>query len=216
MSVILVSGSGTGIGKTWVARALVRHFEARGTRHLQVIKPVETGVRPGCPEDAPFVAAGLAAHATLHTCAEPMAPLEAALREGQPLDFAALVRETRARSGTGVTLVEGAGGLGVPLAEDGRDWADFALAIEAEAVVLVVPNRLGMINHWRLLCHYAQRRGLRAGAVLNVLEDVAEPIDQANRKWLARSCLPWWGTLSDNCLHWQPEAPKCFFPRHDA
>jgi dethiobiotin synthetase len=80
-------------------------------------------------------------------------------------------------------LIEGAGGLAVPLDEAGHDWADFARAIRADATLLVVEDRLGAINQGRLLAAYAKSKRLpRPLFLLNRIRPLAPAIQSSNRE----------------------------------
>jgi dethiobiotin synthetase len=90
--------------------------------------------------------------------------------------------------------VEGAGGLAVPIDPDGADWADFARAIEADRVVLAVPDRLGAINQSRLTVAYARAKGLPCGIWLNEHEPAEETVRASNREGLRACGVPLWGS----------------------
>lgn len=216
MPTVFVSANDTGAGKTWVTATLARRLAARG-EIVRVVKPVETGVGPGDPGDTGFVLDALQSEVTLlgkvsarvlRRYTRPLAPVEAARLDGAPFSFDELAAETRAQTKVGWLVVEGAGGLAVPL-EDGaspRDWGDFARAIRADRVVLVVEDRLGAINQARLLAAYAKARGLNAGWWLNQVDVGADPGARAtNEQTLARLGFPLWaaqdhGALSPRCL----------------
>ena len=107
--------------------------------------------------------------------AAPLAPLVAARAEGRSLDLrsvASAVRDVAERHE--VTLVEGAGGLLVPV---GTDWTMADLAVELALPMLVVARAgLGTVNQTLLTVAEARRRGLRVlGIVLNGLEDESTP-----------------------------------------
>jgi len=101
---------------------------------------------------------------------DPLAPALAARRQGVDLDLehiAALV--TRFAAGCEVGLVEGAGGLLVPLAGQAT-FADLA-ALCGLRVLVVVGNRLGCVNHAALTMRWAETAGLDiAGYVVNTLQ----------------------------------------------
>jgi 8-amino-7-oxononanoate synthase/dethiobiotin synthase len=200
MQTILISGADTGIGKTRVTAALARALAASGA-NVQIVKPVESGTRdadyPGDAENAAALA-GLPATAavTLRRFAAAINPLDAAAAEGGVLVWDELLADYQRLPVCDWRLVEGAGGLAVPLDPSGGDWADFARAIAADAVVLVVADRLGAINQSRLVLDYARTRGLHAGLWLNQV-DGAPPAEVAasTRATLARLGLPLWGEL---------------------
>jgi len=154
---ILVSGSGTGVGKTRVTAALAR-AAARAGKHVQIVKPVQTGIASGKSSDADDAAvlAGIgrgAAH-TLRRYPAALAPISAATAAGLKLNLEDIFREIQQLPSTDIRLIEGAGGLAAPLFEAGYDWWNFALQLQVNAVVLVVPDQLGAINQARLVYHY--------------------------------------------------------------
>jgi 8-amino-7-oxononanoate synthase len=188
---ILVSGSDTGIGKTRVTGLLARRLAALGHR-VQIVKPVESGrAEDRDAERARKLAATAAetgggaveAH-TLVSFTEPLAPLAAAALEGRAFGIEDLVATLHTLPAAEWRLIEGAGGLAVPLDADGRDWADFARLIEADAVLLVVPDRLGAINQARLTLAYAKSHGLHAGLCLNACAPADAAVAAANRSGL--------------------------------
>jgi dethiobiotin synthetase len=141
-----------------------------------VRKPAESGcdLRSGelFPADAAALREAAASEEPLEAIcalrlAEPLAPAEAAARAGARLDVARLVATYRARAAeVDCLLVEGAGGLLVPLIER-TSYADLALALGA-SVLVVVGARLGAINHALLTLEVARARGLVVlGLVVN-------------------------------------------------
>jgi dethiobiotin synthetase len=162
VSVLFVTGTDTGVGKTFVACALATALRARGCR-VAVMKPVETGVLDA-PEDARRLRDAAADPAPLdevcpYRFRAPLAPSVAAALEGRAVDVEALEALVRRRADTAdVLLVEGAGGLLVPL--DGRStYLDLAVRL-AMPVVIVGANRLGTINHCALTARVAAAGGL--------------------------------------------------------
>jgi len=153
-STLVITGTDTGVGKTFVGCALARALGARGVRVIAV-KPIETAC-PGPPtagEDGAQLAAATGqtepAHALVRL-AEPVAPAVAADRAGVRLDLETLAQRVRAlAAGAELTLVEGAGGLLTPLTWE-RDLTDLARALDAR-VVVVAADRLGAINQTRLV-----------------------------------------------------------------
>jgi len=170
LSMLFVTGTDTGVGKTFVSCALAAALRVRGLR-VGVMKPVETGVVRE-PEDALALRAAAGDPAPLddvcpYRLRAPLAPAVAARLEGATLDvdrLAALIgRRTREAD---VLLVEGAGGLLVPVV--GRlTWAELAARL-ALPVLIVAANRLGTVNHCALTARVAAANGLRAtGFVLS-------------------------------------------------
>ena len=168
-----VTGTDTGVGKTVAAAALAR-AEAAAGRRVAYCKPVQTGVGPGEPGDAAYVAATAAVPVfEIVRLREALAPAVAADREGTPIDVEALVARVRALAGgVDVLLVEGAGGVLVPLA-DGVTMADLAGRLGGDVVVVTRPG-LGTLNHTALTLEALRARRL-ATAGLVVAGWPAEP-----------------------------------------
>mgnify|MGYP001311583223 CR=1 FL=1 len=208
---ILVSGNDTGIGKTVACSSLARRLSLLG--RTSYIKPVETGVVK--PVDAQHVsmAAENAKTITLTTFREPLAPVEAAEAEGKAVNFLDLVDETRAHlEKEAFLLVEGAGGLATPIDEKGRDWLDFAEALPVDFLLLVVENRLGMLNQVRLLASRVCDLGVPYGFWLNEVHVQSEAILSANRRAIARETFSVWaeqrhGSLEPEQTHFPWENP---------
>jgi dethiobiotin synthetase len=162
MSGLLVTGTDTGVGKTVVACALARGLRAAG-RRVTVMKPVETGVTE-MPDDALRLRDAAADPAPLdeicpYRLRAPLAPAVAARLEGVTVDLAHLEALVRRRlASADVLLVEGAGGLLVPIA-DSVTWADLAARLRLPLLV-VAANRLGTINHCALTARVAESTGL--------------------------------------------------------
>jgi dethiobiotin synthetase len=176
VSVLLVTGTDTGVGKTWVSCGVLRAARAAGLR-VAARKPAETG----CDPDAGGELVGVDAVALRAAAGgdepidavcpvrlpDPLAPSFAARRAGVAIDVGATVLACRSRArDVELLLVEGAGGLLVPLAER-YTFADLARELGAR-LLLVVGARLGAINHALLSLEVAAARGLPvAGFVIN-------------------------------------------------
>ncbi|MBO2450312.1 ATP-dependent dethiobiotin synthetase BioD [Actinomadura barringtoniae] len=175
MSVLVVTGTCTGVGKTVVTAALAALAAARGAS-VAVVKPGQTGVQPGEPGDLDDVRR-LAGVTDLHEYArfpDPLSPAAAARQAGMdPVDLPAAAERIRSLSETRrLVLVEGAGGLLVRY-DDGATIADLARWLGA-AVVLVARPDLGTLNHTALTLEAMAHRGVQlAGVVLG--EWPAEP-----------------------------------------
>ena len=147
---LLITGTDTGVGKTWTGCALARALRRSG-RRVVAVKPLETGC-PGPPaetEDGALLARATGQAEPQHALLrfrDPVAPPEAADREGRQIDFEDLVRRVREYAARAdISLVEGAGGLLSPLTWK-RSALDMARALEAR-VLLVAADRLGTIGH---------------------------------------------------------------------
>ncbi|MDQ8182792.1 dethiobiotin synthase [Pelagicoccus sp. SDUM812005] len=169
---ILVTGSDTDVGKTELCRVLLAQWKARG-RSVSYVKPVQCGVDALGRGDRERVGAGVC----LQHFERPIAPLAAARAEGKRLDWDAWLESLEGISGTGdIVLVEGAGGIAVPLDEAGRDWADFARAFSADWVLVVVSLKLGGVNQSRLAESYARSRGLNTIVIFSESKPCEEEV----------------------------------------
>ena len=193
--VYFVSGIDTGIGKTVAVGLMARYLCARGVDALTV-KMVQTGC-DGFSEDLeahrricgvgrqPEDEEGLAAPQTFRF---PASPLLSARLEGRSVDLAriaASVAECARRRE--VVLVEGAGGLLVPLAEDVLA-ADFAAA-QGWPLVLVSCGRLGSVNHTLLSLEAAKARGMSVAGVVHNWHPDADPVIDADTEATVRRSL---------------------------
>jgi dethiobiotin synthetase len=215
VTVLLVSGTGTGVGKTVVTAALAATARTSG-RSVAVVKPAQTGVAPGQPGDVEHIRrlAGLASDDVheLATYAAPLAPATAARLENRPgpgLDaVAATVRGLAGRRD--VVLVEGAGGLLVRFADPAWTLADLAASLGAAVLVVALPG-LGTLNSTELTLLALAARGVAAaGVVLGCWPvppkepDLAMRANIADLEEIAGSALA--GVLPEGAGAMQPEA----------
>jgi dethiobiotin synthetase len=202
---IFITGTDTGVGKTFVACALARLLCESGYR-VGVMKPAETGCDCGDGEIAPRDARALKAAAGCEVSLdqicpyqfrEPLAPSVAAERERRRIDVERLMdiyREIGAAHD--ITLVEGAGGLMVPLLPS-YTYADFANALKLP-VIVVAANKLGVLNHLLLTLEHASCKGLSVlGYILNDTERAPSLAGETNREALfSLTAAPCLGELS--------------------
>lgn len=164
-----VTGTDTGVGKTVIARALTAALVARGLR-VSAMKPVETGTEGGPPQDATRLAAAAGSHDSLAdvcpiTFAEPLAPLVAAERARITIDVDRIhAAFGRLAMGRDAIVVEGAGGLLVPITER-ISYTDL-FARWRLSLVVVAANRLGALNHILLTLQAARAAGLTVRCVV--------------------------------------------------
>lgn len=164
---IAVVGTDTGVGKTVVTAALTRYFRDRGV-DARAIKPAQTGHPPD--DDAGFVAEACndPDAATCRRYLEPaLAPRVAAEVADEELTYDSVLTVCRRDcERASLPIVEGIGGLRVPLAGD-REVIDLVTDLEATAVV-VTRSGLGTLNHTALTVAALERRGIDvAGIVCN-------------------------------------------------
>jgi dethiobiotin synthetase len=186
-----VTGTDTGVGKTVVACALVRGLRARGL-DVGAMKPVETGVGPAGAEDALALRAAAGGGDALDdVCPQRFAlaaaPSVAAAAEGRAVEMWAIRRAfERLAARHDWVVVEGAGGLLVPLAEK-LCMADLARELGLPLLV-VARGALGTINHTLLTLEAAVARGLSvAGVVISHPDGAPSPADASNLDALRRA-----------------------------
>ena len=189
---VLVTGTDTGVGKTLIACGLAYALRDLGYK-IGVMKPAESGCeeRDGAlfPQDAYCLQQAAGHDQSLddicpYRFSDPLAPSIAAERIGESIDLPFLAQRFREIShAKDLTIVEGAGGILVPL--NGRfTYADLAVHLELPLIV-VVGNRLGALNHCLLTLEHASRLGLEIlGYVLNDLEGRSSAAAQSNRSTL--------------------------------
>ena len=201
-----VTGTDTGVGKTLISCALLHGFSAQGKRVVGM-KPVAAG----CDDDGQnedvlqLRAAGNVAvgYGQINPyCFVPaIAPHLAAQRAGVIMQFsriAASYHELAAQAD--VVIVEGAGGLLVPLNAQ-QDSADLVEELGLP-VILVVGMRLGCLNHALLTAEAIEQRGLMlAGCVANIVDPGMAMIEQNIAALQQRIAATLLGTV-----HYLPEA----------
>ena len=189
---IFITGTDTAVGKTFFACGLAALLKKSGYK-VGVMKPVETGCGQ---DDGKLVPQDAAALKEVSGCEipleqicpyqfrEPLAPSVAAEREGARIDIDRLVSMYNKISvDHDITIVEGAGGLLVPLLPS-YTYADFAKVLKLPLIV-VAANKLGMINHLLLTLEHASCKGLSVlGYVLNQIESQPSLAAETNREAL--------------------------------
>lgn len=165
MTALVVTGTGTDVGKTVATAALVALARAERLS-AAVYKPVQTGLAPGEPGDADAAGALGGADATLEgrRLRDPLAPETAARLAGEPQPtLGELVGPARGLAAD-LVLVEGAGGVLVRL---GTDLTILDLAAELGAPVVVVTRAgLGTLSDTELTVRAVRDRGLECAGLL--------------------------------------------------
>jgi len=173
-----VTGTDTGIGKTTFAVALIHALRQRGLK-VAAMKPVAAGgdlIEGKCVNEDVLAlrhAANIKADLSIinpYAFAPPIAPHIAAAQAGKTIDLAHIVSVyTALAAQADVVVVEGAGGLCVPLNAQ-HDIADLVEALRLP-IILVVGMRLGCLNHALLTAAAIAQRGLKwTGWVANILD----------------------------------------------
>ena len=165
--VLVVSGTGTEVGKTVVTAAVAALAASRG-RRVAVVKPAQTGEPPGAAGDLQVIRrlSGVTQTHELARFPDPLSPEAAARTAGRPpLDLAAaavFVKQLEAD----LILIEGAGGLLVRYDPAGSTIADLAAMLGAPVLVVTTPG-LGTLNHTALTLEaLCTRRRPAAGVVI--------------------------------------------------
>ncbi|MFE6281450.1 dethiobiotin synthase [Streptomyces sp. NPDC057877] len=168
MPVLIITGTGTEVGKTVTTAAVAAAALAAG-RSVAVLKGAQTGVRPEERGDAEEVArlAGAVTAVELARYPEPLAPATAARRAGMRPVGPRDVAEAAAKLATehDLVLVEGAGGLLVRFDPDGGTLADVAALLGAPVLVVATAG-LGTLNTTELTARELARRGLELAGVV--------------------------------------------------
>jgi dethiobiotin synthetase len=190
-----VTGTDTGVGKTFVSAALARNATSKGKR-VFAFKPIETGIpqaadRLGDDQRLLTEAAGGWQRGRLrgvYQFALPAAPLVAAQAEGRSIDLDEIDRAlAEGRSSADLVIVEGAGGWRVPITET-VDMGAFARRLGLP-VLIVSRAGLGTINHSLLTIEAVERDGCSIAAlVLNLrpeddVDFARSNAEQINRVW---------------------------------
>ncbi|CAN5438850.1 dethiobiotin synthase [soil metagenome] len=197
MSVLVVTGTSTGVGKTVATAALACSARLAGV-DVAVCKPVQTGTVDGDDDLAEIGRlSGVTALTGSARYPQPLAPVAAAQEAGLPLPtLAELLAAIRAADGPGrLTLVEGAGGLLVQIGADGVTLRDLAVELAAP-VVVVAPPGLGTLNHTALTLEALAAKGIScAGVIVGTWPAQPDAAEISNRGALAelapvRAALP--------------------------
>ncbi|WP_433663534.1 dethiobiotin synthase [Nocardia sp. CA-128927] len=218
MSVLLVTGTSTEVGKTVVTAAVTAMALAEG-KSVAVCKPGQTGVAPGEPGDLAEIErlTGVTRTVELARYPDPLAPDTAARRAGLPeLTLAETVAGIDALADADLTLVEGAGGLLVRLGD--FTLLDLAQKLGAP-VLLVTAAGLGTLNHTELTTRALQSAGVRcAGLVIGSWPAEPDLAAECNRVDLPRvTGVDIVGTIPAGTGSWDRErftaaAPGWFTP----
>jgi dethiobiotin synthase len=205
---VMVTGTGTDVGKTIISAALMVGAKRRA-QPLQYWKPVQTGgqdvdrdqVQALCPDLSVY-------QGRTWSYPLPASPDQAALAAG--MKAPTLTEIAAALNPEAHVLLEGAGGLLVPLNEDNETWRDAALRMDLP-VVVVATSGLGTLNHTLLTLEALDHAGLEVLAVV-----VNGPAHEANMQSLRRLrpdhrfvAFPWMD-LNPEGATWREACEKLF------
>jgi dethiobiotin synthetase len=175
MSAYFVTATGTDVGKTFVARGLIRALRSRG-RNVAALKPVMSGFEPAeaTGSDGGLLLSALGREPTLEAIAEispwrfaaPLAPDLAAAREGRTLDYPGLIDFCRkaVAANRDALLIEGVGGIMSPIDRDHTvlDWMK-ALGLP---LIVVTGSYLGTLSHTLTALDVLERHDLAITALV--------------------------------------------------
>jgi dethiobiotin synthetase len=192
---LVVTGTGTGIGKTHATAAILAAWSRVLSQHrvaeprLAGLKPVESGAVPGGPSDALTLEQASTFHVKRfpppYLLARPVSPHLAAADEGRTLELSVIVRYVEGvRELTHGVAVELPGGLFTPLAPELSN-ADVAVVLKPDAVLLVAPDRLGVLHDVAASTRAAAALGLAIAGVVLVAPELADDSTGTNAKELA-------------------------------
>ena len=156
MTAIFITATGTDVGKTFVAAALIRHLRQMG-RTVDAIKPIVSGFDPARPNtsDPGVLLTALGKQVTQPEIDRiapwryraPLSPDLAARREGKTIDVNAVIEfcHNAIETKEDILLIEGVGGIMVPLDEH-KTVLDVMMALRLP-LILVAGSYLGTISH---------------------------------------------------------------------
>lgn len=185
MNTLFVTASGTDVGKTFVTLELIAELKAAGYR-VHALKPVASGFDAANAHDSDtgklLQAQGLALNSANFDAVSPwrftapLSPDMAAAREGRTVPFDALVDFCRAPRDADIVIIEGIGGVMVPLDAE-HTVLDWIVAVGAPAL-LVVGSYLGSLSHSLTAALALRSRGVRTLGVV-VSESAEQPVPVA-------------------------------------
>jgi dethiobiotin synthetase len=190
---LFVTGTDTGVGKTFFACRLIEELTRRGEK-VGIFKPIETGIITEVTSDAALLKKAALSNLPV-TLISPYrfktvaAPRVASLRERRKIVLRKIINSFRTISQNHTwSIVEGAGGLTVPIHKE-FDMANLIGTLNLP-LILISREKIGAINQTLLSLHYAKQLKLKVLAViLNQTEDLSDdsPL-HANRKMIEEKC----------------------------
>ncbi len=190
---VFITGTDTAVGKTMIAGAIARTLSSQGI-DVGVMKPIETGCRRSkgklIPADGTYLKAAACStdrieSVTPYAYKDPIAPYAASMRDKRKVRMETIVKAyDRLRHRHSFLIVEGVGGLMVPLTSD-VDLLDLILLLDLP-VLLVARSGLGTLNHTLLTVRYGSEHHVRfVGVILNQTSPKKSLADETNPEILA-------------------------------
>ncbi len=207
---VVVAGTGTGIGKTHVSDALLRALQPFFNRVIG-IKPVESGLEEGTLSDGARLKAASSFHVKQsgYAFAQPLSPHLAARESGEEIELDTIDARVKAvRTQGDITLVELAGGLFTPLSPSLLN-VDLTRALRADFVLLVASDRLGVLHDVLAATRAASAAGVGFDAVILVSPEVPDPSTCRNYNELLMF-------MTTTCLYELPRGSAVALASHPA
>lgn len=150
---VFVTGIGTDVGKSMVSRELCLHF------NLPYWKPVQCGDLEIGGDTARMKAAGIKCHPEAFRLNDPLSPHHATKNDGVKVSW------DKIQIPEGKLIIEGAGGIMVPVNFQNETYADFAI-MHSLPTILVIRHYLGSINHTQLSLELCKQKGIDLKGVI--------------------------------------------------
>lgn len=157
MKTFLLTGNDTGVGKTYCMGLLASSFARKGKR-VQIIKAIDCGDSKDAETAEDLASSPLVESKTLFTYPAPLAPTAKPNSKGGTPSAEEIISKINTLPSCDIRLVEGAGGLAVPIDAKGNDWRNFIDLLMPTETIVIIENRLGAINQTRLIKAYLGSR----------------------------------------------------------
>ena len=191
---IFVTGTGTGVGKTIVGSSILYYWSSLGL-FPRVMKPLESGCSLGTDNPSDAIALRKAAsdlreldQICPYRYKLPLAPLYASEIEGNHVDYSKVLQMINdLKSYKGPVIIEGCGGLMVPLT---KKIQVLDLIKDSDLDLLIVSSLgLGCLNHTQLTLQIAESNGIRvSGIILNDVDGVTDISKKRNPQAIKELC----------------------------
>lgn len=199
MKSYFITGTDTDCGKTYATMALMRWWQERGQR-VHALKPIASGETDSLNEDVfhfEQINAFKNLPTNLYSFTDPLSPHLAASRVNQKISLPKLIEFCKDPlfQDLAYLLIEGAGGLMVPLNQE-ETWLDF-LKMAKIPVILVVGLRLGCINHALLTAAALKAQGISCfGWIANCFDPKMLALEENIETLSYKLEIPWLGLIS--------------------
>lgn len=187
MRTFFITANDTDAGKTYVCGLLARHFAQQGLT-VQIVKAVECGGSCDAANAQNVANSDRATSYTLFDYPAPLAPLASENKENGSPRLDEIIKKIESLPLADIRIIEGAGGVAVPITDKGEDWRDFVELLCPDFLVAVIENRLGAINQSRMLNAYLE--GLQPLFILSDTQPVDPAVNQSNLEALEEFKLP--------------------------